>query len=93
MKWVQDLFTYKDNPRERSEQQPAHRVAQGYFGLIKSVVRFEKWDAILDGKTIALRQAEQNAWRHWAIGLAYLSPATRTRPRPRWPTCRRIWTA
>ena len=45
---------------------------QGYFGLIKSVVRFEKWDAILDGKTIPLYdKPEQNAWRHWAMGLAY----------------------
>jgi tetratricopeptide (TPR) repeat protein len=45
---------------------------QGYFGLIKSVVRFEKWNEILDGKTIPLYdKPEQNAWRHWAMGLAY----------------------
>jgi tetratricopeptide (TPR) repeat protein len=45
---------------------------QGYFGLIKSVVRFEKWNEILDGKTIPVYdKPEQQAWRHWAIGLAY----------------------
>jgi tetratricopeptide (TPR) repeat protein len=72
MKWVQDLFTYKDNPRERSGNNQRTVWRQGYFGLIKSVVRFEKWEAILDGKTIPLYdKPEQNAWRHWAIGLAY----------------------
>jgi tetratricopeptide (TPR) repeat protein len=35
-------------------------------------VRFEKWNEILDGKTIpAYDKPEQNAWRHWAMGLAY----------------------
>jgi tetratricopeptide (TPR) repeat protein len=72
MKWVQDLFTYKDNPRERSGNNQRTVWRQGYFGLIKSTVRFEKWNEILDGKTIpAYDKPEQNAWRHWAIGLAY----------------------
>src|SRR5207302_1646001 len=36
------------------------------------VVRFEKWNEILDGKTIPVYdKPEQNAWRHWALGLAY----------------------
>src|SRR5260221_1581111 len=72
MKWVQDLFTYKDNPRERSGNNQRTVRRQGYFGLIKSTVRFEKWNEILDGKTIpAYDKPEQNAWRHWAMGLAY----------------------
>jgi tetratricopeptide (TPR) repeat protein len=72
MKWVQDLFTYKDNPRERNSNNQRTVWRQGYFGLIKSVVRFEKWNEILDGKTIPLYdKPEQNAWRHWAMGLAY----------------------
>jgi tetratricopeptide (TPR) repeat protein len=72
MKWVQDLFTYKDNPRERSGNNQRTVWRQGYFGLIKSTVRFEKWNEILDGKTIpAYDKPEQNAWRHWAMGLAY----------------------
>ena len=72
MKWVQDLFTYKDNPRERSGNNQRTVWRQGYFGMIKSVVRFEKWNEILDGKTIVTYdKPEQNAWRHWAMGLAY----------------------
>ena len=72
MKWVQDLFTYKDNPRERAGNNQRTVWRQGYFGLIKTLVRFEKWNEILDGKTIPLYdKPEQNAWRHWAMGLAY----------------------
>ena len=72
MKWVQDLFTYKENPRERGGNNQRGVWRQGYFGLIKSTVRFEKWNEILDGKTIPLYdKPEQQAWRHWAMGLAY----------------------
>ena len=72
MKWVQDLFTYKDNPRERAGNNQRTVWRQGYFGMIKTVVRFEKWNEILDGKTlVAYDKPEQNAWRHWAMGLAY----------------------
>jgi len=72
MKWVQNLFTFKENPRERNSNNQRNVWRQGYFGLIKSVVRFEKWDEILDGKTIpTYDKPEQQAWRHWAIALAY----------------------
>ena len=72
VKWVQDLFTYKENPREKSGNNQRTAYRQGYFGLIKSTVRFEKWNEIIEGKTIpAYDKPEQNAWRHWALGLAY----------------------
>jgi tetratricopeptide (TPR) repeat protein len=72
VKWVQDLFTYKENPREKNSNNQRTAYRQGYFGLIKSVVRFEKWNEIIEGKTIpAYDKPEQNAWRHWALGLAY----------------------
>jgi tetratricopeptide (TPR) repeat protein len=72
MTWVQDLFTYKENPRERSGNNQRGVWRQGYFGLIKSTVRFEKWNEILDGKTLPVYdKPEQQAWRHWAMGLAY----------------------
>ena len=71
MKWVQHLFTFKENPRERSGNNQRGVWRQGYFGLIKTVVRFEKWDAVQDGTTIPVYdKPEQQAWRHWAIGLA-----------------------
>src|SRR3989442_7865298 len=72
MKWVQDLFTYRENPRERRGDNQRGVWRQGYFGLIKSTVRFEKWNEILDGQTIPVYdKPEQQAWRHWAMGLAY----------------------
>jgi len=71
MKWVQQLFTFRENPRERASNNQRNVWRQGYFGLIKTEVRFEKWDEIQDGRTIpAYDKPEQQAWRRWAIGLA-----------------------
>jgi tetratricopeptide (TPR) repeat protein len=68
---VQQLLTFKENPRERAGNLQTGPWRQGYFALIKTVVRFEKWNEILDGTTIPVYdKPEQNAWRHWAIGLA-----------------------
>jgi tetratricopeptide (TPR) repeat protein len=72
MENVRHLMAFKENPRERGANQQTGPWRQGYFGLIKTVVRFEKWNEILDGKTIPVYdKPEQNAWRHWAMGLAY----------------------
>ena len=69
---AQHLLTFKENPRERSTNVQTGPWRQGYFGLIKTLVRFEKWNDILDGTSIPVYdKPEQNAWRHWAIGLAY----------------------
>jgi tetratricopeptide (TPR) repeat protein len=69
---VRHLLTFKENPRERGGNTQTGPWRQGYFGLIKTVVRFEKWHDILDGKPIPVYdKPEQNAWRHWAMGLAY----------------------
>jgi tetratricopeptide (TPR) repeat protein len=68
---VRHLLSFKENPRERAGNLQTVPWRQGYFGLIKTVVRFEKWNDILDGQTIPVYdKPEQNAWRHWAIGLA-----------------------
>ncbi|HEV2982868.1 MAG TPA: hypothetical protein VGX46_00700 [Vicinamibacterales bacterium] len=73
MTWAQHLLTFKENPRDRNGNNQTGPWRQGYFALIKSVVRFEKWNEILDGKTIPIYdKPEQNAWRHWAMGLAYV---------------------
>jgi tetratricopeptide (TPR) repeat protein len=69
---VNELLSFKENPRERGGNAQTGPWRQGYFGLIKTMVRFEKWNEILDGKTIPVYdKPEQNAWRHWAMGLAY----------------------
>jgi hypothetical protein len=45
---------------------------QGYYSLIKTLVRFERWDLVLDGTTVPVYdRPEQQAWRLWATGLAH----------------------
>jgi tetratricopeptide (TPR) repeat protein len=66
------IMGFKETPRERSggSQRTAYR--QGYYALVKTLVRFERWDQILDGTTIpAYDKPEQQAWRTWAVGLAH----------------------
>jgi tetratricopeptide (TPR) repeat protein len=71
MKWVQHLFTFKETPREKAGNSQRVPYRQGYYGLIKTLVRFERWQDILDGRAIpAYDKPEQNAWRLWATGLA-----------------------
>jgi tetratricopeptide (TPR) repeat protein len=42
--------------------------------LVKTLVRFENWNAILDGTTIPVYdRPEQHAWRLWATGLAQVN--------------------
>jgi tetratricopeptide (TPR) repeat protein len=46
----------------------------GWFSLMKTLVRFEKWNEILDGKTFPFyNQPFETIWYHWARGLAYAS--------------------
>jgi tetratricopeptide (TPR) repeat protein len=69
---ARQLLVFKETPRER--QGANQRVAwrQAYFALVKTLVRFERWNDILDGRTIPIYdKPEQRAWRVWAIGLAY----------------------
>jgi hypothetical protein len=71
MKWARHLFTFKETPREQAGNSQRVPYRQGYYGLIKTLVRFERWNDILDGRTIPLYdKPEQNAWRLWATGLA-----------------------
>jgi tetratricopeptide (TPR) repeat protein len=71
MKWVQHLFTFKETPREKAGNSQRVPYRQGYYGLVKTLVRFERWPTILDGRTIPIYdKPEQQAWRLWAIGLA-----------------------
>ncbi|HJR57825.1 MAG TPA: tetratricopeptide repeat protein [Vicinamibacterales bacterium] len=72
MERVAHLMSFKETPRERtgSSQRVAYR--QGYYSLVKTLVRFERWDLVLDGTTIPTHdKPEQHAWRTWAIGLGY----------------------
>jgi tetratricopeptide (TPR) repeat protein len=69
---ARSLLSFKETPRERTG--PNQRVTwrQGYYSLVKTLVRFERWDDILDGRTIpSYDKPEQQVWRHWAAGLAH----------------------
>jgi tetratricopeptide (TPR) repeat protein len=68
---VRHMLTFKETPRERKGTNQRTPYRQGYYALVKTLVRFERWDLILDGTTIpAYDKPEQNAWRLWGIGLA-----------------------
>jgi tetratricopeptide (TPR) repeat protein len=73
MAGAQELLAFKENPREAASVDnwyTAHR--QGWFALMETLVHFERWDQILDGKTLVVYdKPREEGWRHWAIGLAY----------------------
>ncbi len=69
---ARSLLSFKETPRERSSDNQRVTWRQGHFALIKTLVRFERWSEILDGRTIPVYdKPEQRAWRAWAMGLAY----------------------
>jgi len=67
------LMDFKENPREAAEVDNHYTLyRRGWFSLMFTLVEFEKWDEILDGKTLPLHDKPwESAWRHWAMGLAY----------------------
>jgi hypothetical protein len=68
----QSLLAFKETPRERAGENQRVTWRQGHFSLIKTLVRFARWQEILDGRTIPVYdKPEQQAWRAWAMGLAY----------------------
>lgn len=76
---ARSLLEYKENPREAA-QVDNFRTAwrQGWFAVLRTLVQAEKWDAILDGKSLPVYdKPRERAWRHWAVGLAYLNKGDR----------------
>src|SRR5260370_21611985 len=75
MEAAHELLGITENPREAAaidNWYSPHR--QGWFGLMETLVHFEKWDQILDGKTLVVYdKPREHAWRHWAMGLALAS--------------------
>jgi len=68
-----ELLGYKENPGQAAQADlftGAH--AQGWFGMLRTQVQFQKWDALLDDSVLpVLNRPRQQAWRHWARALAY----------------------
>ncbi len=70
---AKELIAFKENPRQAASADlmtSAH--AQGWFAMMRTLVQFEKWDAVLDDNMLpAFGRARQDAWRHWARALAH----------------------
>ena len=67
-----ELLRIKENPRERASVDGQSTYRQGWFCLMKTLVRFEEWDELLDGKTlIPYDKPREAAWYYWARGLAH----------------------
>jgi tetratricopeptide (TPR) repeat protein len=76
------LMSLEETPRERAGNSQRVAYRQGYFSLIKTLVRFERWDLILDGTTVPVyEKPEQRAWRWWATGLAHAALGKMTEAR------------
>lgn len=66
-----EMLEFKENPRERASVNGVSVYRDGWFALMKTLVRFEKWDLILDGKTLPVyEKPRERAWYHYARGLA-----------------------
>ena len=79
---VKHMMSFKETPRERNGNSQRVTYRQGYYSLVKTLVRFERWDLILDGSTIPVYdKPEQHAWRLWATGLAHAAQGRLDRAR------------
>src|SRR5207247_5067746 len=69
---ARELLSFKENPREAAAIDNWYTpYRQGWFGLMETLVHFEKWNEILDGKTLVVYdKPREQAWRHWALGVA-----------------------
>lgn len=70
---ARELLGYKENPGQAAQADLfTGAYAQGWFGMLRTQVQFQKWDAILDDSVLpVLDRPRQQAWRHWARAVAY----------------------
>jgi tetratricopeptide (TPR) repeat protein len=67
---AQELLQVAVQPGEATSR----AALEGRMAMLRLLVRFERWDDILDGKTLPDSGGFDvfNAWRHYALGLAHL---------------------
>lgn len=72
MEAARELLAIPENPAQKAVADGVGTgYAQGWFAMLRTLVQFERWDVILDGKTLpVLARPRQEAWRHWALALA-----------------------
>ncbi|BDC51209.1 hypothetical protein F183_A35250 [Bryobacterales bacterium F-183] len=73
IKQAKHLLTFTENPREAQQIDGFFNVyRQGWFAMLRALVQGERWDQILEGKTLpAYGKPREQIWTHWARGLAF----------------------
>jgi tetratricopeptide (TPR) repeat protein len=69
---AKELLAFDENPAQKaSADAMATAHAQGWFAMMRTLVQFERWDAVLDEAMLPpFGKPRQEAWRHWARALA-----------------------
>jgi len=64
---------WKNTPKEDAQIDASRSPAQqAQFAMLRAIVQHEKWDLMLDGKTVpVIDKARSRAWHAWAMALAY----------------------
>jgi tetratricopeptide (TPR) repeat protein len=80
---AQELLGFKENPGQASTvDTPRTAYAQGWFAMLRTLVQFEKWDAILAGEMLPVyAKPRQQAWRSYARALAQAAKGNATAAR------------
>jgi tetratricopeptide (TPR) repeat protein len=73
VRYAEHLLQFDENPREKAQVDNTFGAyAQGWFGMLSTLVQFEKWDEILNGNKLpAPSKPRQQAWLHWAQAVAH----------------------
>ncbi len=80
---AKELLQFKENPAQVAAADGVGSArAQGWFAMLRTLVQFEKWDAILAGEMLpVLARPRQEAWRHWARALAFANTGSAVKAR------------
>lgn len=80
---AKELLQFKENPAQVAAADGVGSArAQGWFAMLRTLVQFEKWDAILAGDLLpVLARPRQEAWRHWARALAFANTGSTAKAR------------
>jgi hypothetical protein len=66
------LLEFKETPGEAAGVDSFYNVyRQGWFAMLRAMVQAGQWDAILAGELPEYNKPREQAWRHWARGLAF----------------------
>jgi len=80
---AKELLGYKENPAQAAAADNIYGAhPQGWFAMLRTLVQFEKWDAILAGDLLPVYgKPRQDAWRRYARALAQANKGNATAAR------------